>query len=388
MASRFRSPRPSLDQAAGRPSAPVSAQQPAHPPVAGRAILVPGARRQVLRAAAGLSAVAAASALGVAGVGKAWAQQQKPVNLLNVSYDPTRELYQQYNKAFAGHWQKEANQAVTIKQSHGGSGRQGRSVIDGLDADVVTLALAYDIDELHQKANLLPADWQKRLPNNSSPYTSTIVFLVRKGNPKGIKDWPDLVRSGVAVITPNPKTSGGARWNYLAAWGYAARQPGGNDQKAEQYVSALFENVPVLDSGARGALTTFIERGVGDVFLSWENEAFLAIRELGPDRFDIVVPSVSILAEPPVSVVDKNVDRKGTRKVAEAYLEYLYSPEGQEIAAKNHYRPRDPQVAARHADDFAKVSLFSIDEQFGGWSRAQPEHFADGGTFDKIFTRK
>ena len=328
-------------------------------------------RRRLLGAGLSLAGAGrpAAAALGMAGIGAAWAQP-KPVGLLNVSYDPTRELYQQYNKAFAAHWQQEAGQAVTIRQSHGGSGRQGRSVIDGLDADVVTLALAYDIDELHQKAGLLPADWQTRLPNNSSPYTSTIVFLVRKGNPKGIKDWSDLVRSGVAVVTPNPKTSGGARWNYLAAWGYAARQPGGDDRRAETFVSALFENVPVLDSGARGALTTFIERGVGDVFLSWENEAFLAIRELGPDRFDIVVPSISILAEPPVSVVDRNVDRKGTRKVAEAYLEYLYSPEGQEIAAKNHYRPRDPQVAARHAGDFAQVALFTIDEQFGGWSRA------------------
>ena len=349
---------------------------------------LPSSRRRLLRAGAGLSAAGAAASLGLAGVGTARAQQAGPVSLLNVSYDPTRELSQQYNKAFAAHWQQEAGQAVTIRQSHGGSGRQGRSVIDGLDADVVTLALAYDIDELHQKAGLLPANWQTRLPNNSSPYTSTIVFLVRKGNPKGIKDWSDLVRSGVAVVTPNPKTSGGARWNYLAAWGYAARQPGGEDRRAETFVSALFENVPVLDSGARGALTTFIERGVGDVFLSWENEACLAIRELGPDRFDIVVPSISILAEPPVSVVDRNVDRKGTRKVAEAYLEYLYSLEGQEIAAKNHYRPRDPQVAARHAGDFAQVALFTIDEQFGGWSRAQPAHFADGGTFDRIFTRK
>ncbi len=382
------SPRPASSPASPAAAADLQRDQAGVAVTAvGDAIGLARPRRQVLRAAAGLATVGAVSVLGLAGVSKAWAQQ-KPVNLLNVSYDPTRELYQQYNKAFADHWQKQEGQAVTIKQSHGGSGRQGRSVIDGLDADVVTLALAYDIDELHQKANLLPADWQKRLPNNSSPYTSTIVFLVRKGNPKGIKDWSDLVRSGVAVVTPNPKTSGGARWNYLAAWGYAARLPDGNEQKAEQFVSALFENVPVLDSGARGALTTFIERGVGDVFLSWENEAFLAIRELGPDRFDIVVPSVSILAEPPVSVVDKNVDRKGTRKAAEAYLAYLYSPEGQEIAAKNHYRPRDAEVAARHANDFAQVSLFTIDEQFGGWSKAQPQHFSDGGTFDKIFTRK
>ena len=344
-------------------------------------------RRRFLGTVAGLSAASAGASLGLASVGTAWAQQ-KPVSLLNVSYDPTRELYVQYNKAFAAHWQKEAGQQVSIKQSHGGSGRQGRSVLDGLDADVVTLALAYDIDELAEKGKLLPADWQKRLPNNSSPYTSTIVFLTRKGNPKKIKDWDDLVRKDVSVITPNPKTSGGARWNYLAAWGFAQRKNGGNERQTEQFLSALFENVPVLDSGARGSLITFTERGVGDVFLSWENEAFLAINELGPDKFDIVVPSLSILAEPPVTVVDKNVDRKGTRAAAEGYLKYLYSPEGQEIAAKNFYRPRDAAVSAKYADKFAKVDLFTIDDDFGGWIKAQPLHFADGGTFDKIYTRK
>ena len=331
-----------------------------------------------------LAAAVLAGALQVGGLASAFADQ----TILNVSYDPTRELYKDFNAAFAEKWKADTGETLTIQASHGGSGKQARSVIDGLDADVVTLALEADINAIAKETGKIPADWKTKFENNSAPYTSTIVFLVRKGNPKGIKDWSDLVRSGVAVVTPNPKTSGGARWNYLAAWGYAARQPGGDDRRAETFVSALFENVPVLDSGARGALTTFIERGVGDVFLSWENEAFLAIRELGPDRFDIVVPSISILAEPPVSVVDRNVDRKGTRKVAEAYLEYLYSPEGQEIAAKNHYRPRDPQVAARHAGDFAQVALFTIDEQFGGWSRAQPAHFADGGTFDRIFTRK
>lgn len=347
----------------------------------------PAARRSLLGGLAGLLAAAAIGLVSPGAIAPAQAQA-KPVTLLNVSYDPTRELYQDFNKAFAAHWQKQAGQQVTIKQSHGGSGRQGRSVIDGLDADVVTLALAYDIDELHQKGNLLPADWQARLPNNSSPYTSTIVFLVRKGNPKGIKDWDDLIKDGVAVVTPNPKTSGGARWNYLAAWGYASRKAGGDEKAAAAFISRLFENVPVLDSGARGALTTFTERGVGDVFLSWENEAYLAIRELGPDKFDIVVPSVSILAEPPVAIVDKNVDRKGSRDVAQAYLEYLYSPEGQEIAARHYYRPRNAEVAARHAGNFAKVELFTIDEQFGGWSKAQPEHFADGGKFDQLFTRK
>ena len=287
------------------------------------------------------------------------------------------------------YWKAKTGNAVTVKQSHGGSGRQARSVIDGLDADVVTLALAYDIDELHSKAGLLPADWQKRLPNNSSPYTSTIVFLVRKGNPKGIKDWDDLIKPGIGVVTPNPKTSGGARWNYLAAWGYALKKYGNDAAKAEKFVADLFKNVPVLDSGARGSLTTFAERGVGDVFVSWENEAFLAVKELGPTKFDIVVPSLSILAEPPVAVVDKNVDRKGTRALAQAYLEFLYTPEGQAIAAENYYRPRNAQVAAKYASTFnLKVNLFTIDELFGGWTKAQATHFNDGGVFDRIFTKQ
>lgn len=317
------------------------------------------------------------------------ARAARDIQLLNVSYDPTRELYAEFNKAFSAHWKGKSGDNVTVRQSHGGSGRQARSVIDGLDADVVTLALAYDIDELHSKAQLVPAHWQTRLPNNSSPYTSTIVFLVRKGNSKGIKDWDDLVKPGVGVVTPNPKTSGGARWNYLAAWGYALKKFGNNPARAEAFVADLFRNVPVLDSGARGSLTTFAERNVGDVFLSWENEAFLAVKELGPTRFDIVVPSLSILAEPPVTVVDKNVDRKGTRAVAQAYLEFLYTPQGQAIAADNHYRPRDAQVAARFASTFTnKVNLFTIDEVFGGWGKAQPAHFNDGGVFDRIFTRK
>jgi sulfate/thiosulfate transport system substrate-binding protein len=312
----------------------------------------------------------------------------KDINLLNVSYDPTRELYVDFNRAFAVHWKARTGDNVVVKQSHGGSGKQARSVIDGLDADVVTLALAYDIDELHDKSKLIPADWQKRLPGNSSPYTSTIVFLVRKGNPKGIKDWDDLVKPGVSVVTPNPKTSGGARWNYLAAWGFALKKYGNDPKKAQDFVARLFGNVPVLDSGARGSLITFTERGVGDVFLSWENEAFLATKELGPDKFQIVVPSLSILAEPPVTVVDKNVDRKGTREVATAYLQYLYTPEGQEIAARHHYRPIDPKVAAKYGSQFTKVSLFTIDELFGGWAKAQKAHFSEGGVFDQIYTRK
>ena len=305
--------------------------------------------------------------------------------LLNVSYDPTRELYQEFNAAFAKHWKSQTGETVTIRQSHGGSGKQGRSVIDGLEADVVTLALAYDIDAIAERARLLPSDWQTRLPHNSSPYTSTIVFLVRAGNPKGIKDWDDLVKPGVSVVTPNPKTSGGARWNYLAAWGYALKQYGGNETKAREFVTQLFRNVPILDPAARGALTTFIERGIGDVFLSWENEAFLATQELGPDKFEIVVPSLSILAEPPVTVVDRVVDRRGTRKAAEAYLQYLYSDEGENIAGKHYYRPRDPQVAAKYAEQFPKVTLFTIDEVFGGWQKAQKAHFADGGFFDQIY---
>ncbi|HOW75916.1 MAG TPA: sulfate ABC transporter substrate-binding protein [Candidatus Competibacteraceae bacterium] len=310
-----------------------------------------------------------------------WAE----TTLLNVSYDPTRELYQDFNAAFAKYWKTQTGEIVTIQQSHGGSGKQARAVIDGLAADVVTLALAYDIDAIAEKAKLIPTDWQKRLPNNSSPYTSTIVFLVRKGNPKGIQDWDDLIKPGVSVITPNPKTSGGARWNYLAAWGYALKQPGGDEAKARDFVARLYKNVAVLDSGARGSTTTFVERGIGDVFISWENEAFLATKELGPDKFEIVVPSLSILAEPPVTVIDKVVDKKGTRKVAEAYLKYLYSEEGQNIAGKNFYRPRDPQVAANYADQFSKVNLFTIDEVFGGWQKAQKTHFDDGGTFDQIY---
>lgn len=305
--------------------------------------------------------------------------------ILNVSYDPTRELYADFNKAFAAHWEAKTKEKVSIKQSHGGPAKQARSVIDGLEADVVTLALSYDIDEIAEKAKLLPADWQKRLPSNSSPYTSTIVFLVRKGNPKGIKDWDDLAKPGISVITPNPKTSGGARWNYLAAWGYALKKPGGNEQKAKDFVTAIYKNVPVLDSGARGSTTTFVERGIGDVFISWENEAFLAIKELGPDKFEIVVPSVSILAEPPVTIVDKVVDKKGTRKVAQAYLQYLYSEEGQDIAGKHYYRPRLEKIATKYAKQFPKVNLFTIDEVFGGWQKAQKLHFADNGLFDQIY---
>ncbi|MBN9475272.1 MAG: sulfate ABC transporter substrate-binding protein [Burkholderiales bacterium] len=312
------------------------------------------------------------------------AAQQKQT-LLNVSYDPTRELYKDLDKAFAAEYKKKAGVDLTIRQSHGGSGAQARSVIDGLDADVVTLALAYDIDALHERGNLLPADWQKRLPQNSSPYTSTIVFLVRKGNPKGIKDWGDLIKPGVAVITPNPKTSGGARWNYLAAWAYALRQPGGSEAKAREFIAELFKHVPVLDSGARGATTTFVERGQGDVLLAWENEALLSLKELGPDKFDIVAPSLSILCEPPVAVVDKNVDKKGTRQAAQAYLEYLYTKDAQEIIAKNYYRPRNPEVAAKYASAFPKVNLITIDDVFGGWKKAQKTHFEDGGTFDQLY---
>ena len=306
------------------------------------------------------------------------------VTLLNVSYDPTRELYQEFNAAFARQYQAKTGDKVTVKQSHGGSGKQARSVIDGLDADVVTLALAIDIDEIAEKSKLLPTDWQKRLPNNSSPYTSTIVFLVRKGNPKQIKDWDDLAKPGVAVITPNPKTSGGARWNYLAAWEYGKRKYGG-DEKAKDYVTRLYRNVPVLDSGARGSTTTFVERGVGDVFISWENEAFLALREFGPDKFEIVAPSISILAEPPVAIVDRNVDRKGTRKAAEAYLQYLYSDEGQDIAGRNYYRPASAKAAQKYAKQFVNVSLFNVNDAFGGWAKATKVHFADGGTFDQIY---
>ena len=305
------------------------------------------------------------------------------VTLLNVSYDPTRELYADFNKAFVSAYQKETGKSVEIKQSHGGSGSQARAVIDGLQADVVSLALAYDIDAVAAKG-LIPADWQKRLPLNASPYTSTIVFLVRKGNPKGIKDWDDLIKSGVSVITPNPKTSGGARWNYLAAWGHALKKSGSAD-KAKQFVGDLYKNVPVLDTGARGSTVTFVERGVGDVLLAWENEAFLAQREFGKDKFEIVSPPLSILAEPPLSVVDAVADKKGTRAVAEAYLKYWYSREGQEIAARNSYRPRDSEIAKEYEKSFAKVELFTIDDVFGGWAKAQKEHFAEGGIFDQIY---
>jgi sulfate/thiosulfate-binding protein len=326
--------------------------------------------RLITAAALGLSALAA----------------QAQVSLLNVSYDPTRELYVEFNQAFAKHWKAKTGQDVTIKQSHGGSGKQARSIIDGLDADVATLALAGDTDALHDNGKLIPKDWQKRLPHNSSPYTSTIVLVVREGNPKGIKDWDDLVKPGIKVITPNPKTSGGARWNYLAAWEFAKRKYGG-EAKAKEFVKKLYENVPVLDTGARGSSITFAQRAQGDVFISWENEAYLLEKEFGT-KFDVVVPSLSILAEPAVTVVDKNVDRKGTRAVAQAYLEYLYSDEGQDIAGKNFYRPISPKAQAKYARQFPKLSLFSIDQAFGGWAQATKAHFADGASFDQIYTKK
>ncbi len=326
------------------------------------------------------------AALAISSMGSLPVLAADTPGLLNVSYDPTRELYQDYNTAFTRYWQKKTGQNITIKQSHGGSGKQARSVIDGLEADVVTLALAYDIDEI-QKKGLINAGWQKRLPNNSAPYTSTIVFLVRKGNPKNIHDWNDLVRPGVTVITPNPKTSGGARWNYLAAWGYALRQKGGSEASARAFVSRLFQNVPILDSGARGSTTTFVQRGIGDVLLAWENEAFLAINELGPDKFEIITPSVSILAEPPVAVVDKVVSKHKTRTVAEAYLKYLYSDEGQKIAAKHFYRPINKKIAAA-ASRLPKLKLFTINEVFGDWPKAQKTHFSDGGVFDQIYAKK
>ncbi|HVI75094.1 MAG TPA: sulfate ABC transporter substrate-binding protein [Anaeromyxobacteraceae bacterium] len=309
----------------------------------------------------------------------------RAATLLNASYDPTRELYERVNAAFSQRWKARTGQAVTVKQSHGGSGKQARSVIDGLEADVVTLALAYDVDAV-AKAGLLALDWQKRLPQNASPYTSTIVFLVRHGNPRHVQDWDDLVKPGVQVITPNPKTSGGARWNYLAAWAHALKKHGGDEAKAKEFVKALYKNVPVLDSGARGATTTFVERGIGDVLLAWENEAFLAVERLGKGQLEIVVPRSSILAEPPVAWVDRNVDRHGTRAVAQAYLEFLYTPEGQELAARSFYRPRDPAVAARYAARFPKIDLVTVDGAFGGWAQAQAKHFADGGMFDQIST--
>jgi sulfate/thiosulfate-binding protein len=313
------------------------------------------------------------------------AQAAKPVTLLNVSYDPTRELYQDFNQQFATYWKRKTGQDVKIRQSHGGSGKQARSVIDGLDADVVTLALAYDIDQIAEKGRSLPANWQTRLPDNSSPYTSTIVLLVRKGNPKKIRDWGDLAKPGLSVVTPNPKTSGGARWNYLAAWAWALRQPGGSDATARDFVARLYRNVPVLDAGARGSTTTFVERGIGDVLIAWENEALLAIKELGPGKFEVVAPSISILAEPPVAVVDKVAGKHGTKAVAQAYLDYLYTEAGQEIAARHFYRPRLASVAAKYATQFPKVTLVTIDEVFGGWKKAHTAHFADGALFDQIY---
>ncbi len=342
-------------------------------------------RRLTLRRA---FAAVALTALGATALIAAGSAHAKDITLLNVSYDPTRELYVDFNKAFSAYWQKKTGDTVSVKQSHGGSGKQARSVIDGIDADVVTLALAYDIDEIAERAKVLPAGWQKRLAHNSTPYTSTYIFLVRKGNPKAIKDWGDLVKPGVSVITANPKTSGGARWGYLAAYGYALKQPGGNEAKAKDYIAKLFANVPVLDSGARGSTVTFAERGIGDVLLAWENEAWLSLKEFGADKFDIVYPPVSILAEPPVAVVDKVVDKKGTRAVAQAYLDYLYTPEGQDIAARNFYRPTDAKVAAAYAKQFPAIKLFTIADTFGGWTQAQKTHFADGGVFDQIYTRK
>ena len=320
----------------------------------------------------------------------AWAAPVRAADLtlLNVSYDPTREFYREFNDAFAKHWKATAGDNITFRQSHGGSGKQARAVIDGLQADVVTLALAYDVDALRVHGKLIPDNWQARLPSNSSPYYSTIVFLVRKGNPKGIKDWNDLVKDGVQIITPNPKTSGGARWNYLAAWAYALKQNGGDEAKAREFVARLFKNVPVLDSGARGSTTTFVQRGIGDVFLSWENEALLAINELGKDKFEILYPTLSILAEPPVTVVDKVVDKRGTRTVAEAYLKYLYSEEGQDLAGKHHYRPRLEAAVQKYSSKFPAVSLITIDDVFGGWDKAQKAHFDDGGVFDSIYQPK
>jgi sulfate/thiosulfate transport system substrate-binding protein len=309
----------------------------------------------------------------------------KPLTLLNVSYDPTRELYQDFNRQFATYWKGKSGVDVTIRQSHGGSGKQARSVIDGLEADVVTLALAYDVDQIAEKGGTLPTSWQSRLPNNSSPYTSTIVLLVRKGNPKGIRDWGDLAKPGVSVITPNPKTSGGARWNYLAAWAWALRQPGGSEATAKDFVGRLYKNVPVLDAGARGSTTTFVERGIGDVLIAWENEALLAIKELGPGKFEVVAPSISILAEPPVSVNDKVAGKHGTKAVAQAYLEYLYTEAGQEIAARHFYRPRLASVAAKYQAQFPKLALVTIDDVFGGWKKAHAAHFADGALFDQIY---
>ena len=328
------------------------------------------------------------AALAVVLLAGAPGQSRADATLLNVSYDPTRELYQELNAAFAEQWRQQTGEELTIRMSHGGSGKQARAVIDGLEADVVTLALAYDIDEIAARSGLLPQDWQSRLPHNSAPYSSTIVFLVRKGNPKAVHDWADLVRTDIQVITPNPKTSGGARWNYLAAWGWALRQPGGSEQSAQDFVASIYRNVPVLDTGARGSTNTFVQRGIGDVLLAWENEALLAIEELGPDDFEIVVPSLSILAEPPVALVDAVVDRHGTRKAAEAYLEFLYSPTGQQLAAQHYYRPAEPEhAAAEDLERFPDLNLFTVDEVFGGWQQAQTRHFAEGGVFDQIYAQ-
>jgi sulfate/thiosulfate-binding protein len=335
-------------------------------------------RFQLARRALVIAAMAATSSLAMA----------KEISLLNVSYDPTRELYQEYNAAFAKYWKAKTGDDLTVKASHGGSGKQARSVIDGLEADVVTLALAYDIDAIAEQAKLLSPDWQKKLPHNSTPYTSTIVFIVRKGNPKGVKTWEDIAKPGVGVITANPKTSGGARWAYLAAYGSVLTAPGGNDAKAKDYIGKVYANVPVLDSGARGATVSFAERGLGDVLLSWENEAGLVLKEFGAEKFDVVYPPSSILAEPPVAVVDKVVDKRGTRAVAQAYLEYLYSPEGQDIAGKNFYRPTDAKAAAKYAKQFPSIKLFNINTVFGGWTKAQTTHFNDGGVFDQIYTKK
>jgi sulfate transport system substrate-binding protein len=350
------------------------------PIVARRALLLLGLSLG-LAACNKTQATAESTALGSASPAGA----KHPVTLLNVSYDPTREFYTDFNAHFSKKWEAEHQQKVTINQSHGGGGKQARAVIDGLEADVVTLAVAYDVNQLHEKAKLIPQNWQSRLEQNSAPYTSTIVFVVRQGNPKQIKDWNDLAKDGVKVITPNPKTSGGARWNYLAAWGYALKQPGGDDTKAQALVEKIYKNVPVLDSGARGSTTTFVERGIGDVLVTWENEAILSVKELGKGKFEVVVPSISILTEPPVALVDKVADKHGTRAVAEAYLKELYSQEGQEIAAKHYYRPRNPDVLAKHKATFPDVQLFTVDELFGGWTKAQPTHFNDGGLFDKIY---
>jgi sulfate/thiosulfate-binding protein len=379
-------PKPTAAAASPAAAAPAAGGSP----VAASASPAAGASPVAAVSSAASSAATASSSPAAAAVAPAIPAPKPvagggPVEILNVSYDPTRELYQDFNAAFSKYWQGATGQTVSVKQSHGGSGAQARTVIDGLEADVVTLALAYDIDEIAAKSDVLAKDWQSRLPDNSTPYTSTIVFLVRAGNPKGIRTWDDLIKPGIQVITPNPKTSGGARWNHLAAWAWALKQPGGSPETAKKFVGDLFKNVPVLDTGARGSTTTFVQRGIGDVLLAWENEAHLAIDELGKDKVEIVVPSFSILAEPPVAVVDKVVDKRGTRPLAEAYLRYLYTEEGQEVAAKRYYRPRLASVAARYADKFPKIELVTIENPFGGWTKTQAEHFGDGGIFDQIY---